>query len=82
MTEETSEPDGTDQGWGPEFGRWPEGPYDEIDLVVQELYPLDRGVNSLIHSLRVAGMGPNENVYAMLDLVWAHSCRARPKRRT
>ena len=41
------------------FGMWPEGPYDEEDAAVQEMYPLDRGTNSLIKSLRDANIGPN-----------------------
>jgi len=41
------------------FGNWPEGPYDEDDPDVQALYPLDRGVNSLIKSLRDNNIGPN-----------------------
>ena len=32
---------------------------------------MDRGVNSLISSLREAGVGPNENVYVGLGGVWA-----------
>ena len=40
-------------------GMWPEGPYDEQDEEVQMLYPLDRGVNSLIKSLRDNNIGPN-----------------------
>ena len=40
-------------------GRWPEGPYNEQDATVQESYPLDRGLNSLISSLRAANIGPN-----------------------
>jgi hypothetical protein len=38
---------------------------------VQDLYPLNRGVNSLITSLLAAGIGPNENVYAGLGGVFA-----------
>jgi hypothetical protein len=40
-------------------GMWPEGPYDEEDETVQMMYPLDRGSNSLIKSLRDANIGPN-----------------------
>jgi hypothetical protein len=40
-------------------GMWPEGPYDENDAAVQEMYPLERGTNSLIKSLRDANIGPN-----------------------
>jgi hypothetical protein len=40
-------------------GMWPEGPYDENDATVQMTYPLDRGSNSLIKSLRDANIGPN-----------------------
>jgi hypothetical protein len=40
-------------------GMWPEGPYDEEDEDVQMIYPLDRGSNSLIKSLRDANIGPN-----------------------
>jgi hypothetical protein len=35
------------------------------------MFPLDRGVNSLIGSLRAHGIEPNQNVYASLDGVWA-----------
>ena len=51
---------------------WPEGPYDESDAAVQAQYPLTRGVNSLIKSLRDNGIEPNQNVYVSLDEVWAH----------
>jgi hypothetical protein len=40
-------------------GMFPEGPYDEMDTAVQAMYPLDRGVNSLVKSLRDANIGPN-----------------------
>ena len=40
-------------------GMWPEGPYDESNMDVQAMYPLDRGVNSLIKSLRDNNIGPN-----------------------
>jgi len=40
-------------------GMFPEGPYDEDDMDVQATYPLDRGTNSLIKSLRDANIGPN-----------------------
>jgi hypothetical protein len=40
-------------------GMWPEGPYDEENMDVQAMYPLDRGVNSLIKSLRDNNIGPN-----------------------
>ena len=40
-------------------GKWPEGPYDEDDAMIQSMYPLDRGVNSLIKSLRDSNIGPN-----------------------
>ena len=60
-----------DLGWGPGVGSWPEGPYDEANAGIQQLYPLTRGVNSLIKSLRDAGIGPNQNVYVSLDGVWA-----------
>jgi hypothetical protein len=40
-------------------GMWPEGPYDENDAEVQMMYPLDRGTNSLIKSLRDSNIGPN-----------------------
>lgn len=104
---EQSDPDGSDHGWGAQFGVWPEGPYDEVleghdvqddagmrdddnpadsqaddndagappdegIVDVEVRYPLDRGVNSLIRSMRAAGIGPNQNVYASLDVVWAH----------
>jgi hypothetical protein len=66
-----SRPDGTDHGWGANAGRWPEGPYEPDDTAVQEDYPLDRGVNALITSLRAADVAPNTNVYAALNRVWA-----------
>jgi hypothetical protein len=40
-------------------GMWPEGEYNEEDTDVQATYPLDRGSNSLIKSLRDANIGPN-----------------------
>jgi hypothetical protein len=40
-------------------GMWPEGPYNEGDAAVQMTYPLERGANSLIKSLRDANIGPN-----------------------
>ncbi|MDD9937717.1 MAG: hypothetical protein OXT09_29165 [Myxococcales bacterium] len=42
-----------------EVGVWPEGPYDEMDTALQADFPLDRGVNSLIKSLRDNNIGPN-----------------------
>jgi predicted TIM-barrel fold metal-dependent hydrolase len=60
-----------DLRWGDDKGVFPEGPYDADDPQVQALYPLDRGVNRLITSLLDHGIGPNENVYAALDVVWA-----------
>jgi hypothetical protein len=62
-------------------GMWPEGPYDEKDADVQAKYPLDRGVNSLIKSLRDNNIGPNgtrldgssgptTHVYAECGGVW------------
>jgi hypothetical protein len=70
-----------DVGWGPGVGKWPEGPYDEESMTVQEKYPLDRGVNSLIRSLRQNNIGPNgtrldgsagptTHVYAECGGVW------------
>lgn len=60
---QTSAPDlerpDEDLGWGRGVGEWPEGPYEENDPSVMEKYPLSRGVNSLIKSLRDAGIGPN-----------------------
>ena len=54
------DPDPTaDKGWGPGLGMFPEGPYDELDQAVQALYPLSRGVNGLIKSLRDHDIGPN-----------------------
>ncbi|MDD9938106.1 MAG: amidohydrolase family protein [Myxococcales bacterium] len=47
-----------EMGWGPGVGLFPEGPYDELDEEVQQLYPLDRGVNSLIKALRDHNIGP------------------------
>lgn len=55
---DADDPD-ADHGWGPGVGRYPEGPYAENDAAVQAMYPLDRGVNALIHGLRRAGIGPN-----------------------
>ncbi len=61
---------------------WPEGPYDDQDPAVMAMYPLDRGVNTLIKSLRDANIGPNgrdldnpsgpvtTNVYAECGGVW------------
>ena len=80
-----------DMRWGPGFGVWPEGPYDEEDPMVQELYPLDRGVNSLIKSLRDNNIGPNgrdldnpegpvtTNVYAECGGVWPNLMTNRPE---
>ncbi|MDD9934278.1 MAG: amidohydrolase family protein [Myxococcales bacterium] len=72
-----------------EGGQWPEGPYDELDPAVMAAYPLDRGVNSLIKSLRDANIGPNgrdlddadgpvtTQVYASLNHVWAELMTSR-----
>ena len=61
---------------------WPEGPFDDgsVGMVDQKVYPLDRGVNSLIKSLRDANIGPNgtsldgkgieTHVYAECGGVW------------
>jgi hypothetical protein len=84
--DETSAPEwddpGADQGWGPGVGRWPEGPYDEESADVQALYPLARGVNSLIRALRAENIGPGgrdlddpdgpvkTHVYAECSGVW------------
>jgi predicted TIM-barrel fold metal-dependent hydrolase len=38
---------------------WPEGPYSETDAAIMAMYPLDRGVNTLIKSLRDNNIGPN-----------------------
>jgi hypothetical protein len=84
-----------DLGWGVGFGRWPEGPYDEA-LEEDEAaatsntvggYPLNRGVNSLIWSLRKSGIGPNgapmragvphTNVYAECGGVWPNLMTGR-----
>jgi predicted TIM-barrel fold metal-dependent hydrolase len=62
-------------------GMWPEGPYDDKNADVMAKYPLDRGVNSLIKSLRDNNIGPNgtrldgsdgptTNVYAECGGVW------------
>ena len=67
---------------------WPEGPYDEQDASVQALYPLDRGVNSLIRSLRQSNIGPNgqpldgsaaarTHVYADCGYAWAQLMQRR-----
>ena len=74
--------------WGPGAGSWPEGPYDEQDPEVMGLYPLDRGVNSLIRSLRVNNIGPNgtrldgssgptTHVYAECGSVWPNLMTGR-----
>jgi predicted TIM-barrel fold metal-dependent hydrolase len=83
-----------DVGWGPMFGQWPEGEYNEA-LEDDEAaatsnmiggYPLNRGVNSLIWSLRKAGIGPNgkltdggpdANVYAECGGVWPNLMTSR-----
>jgi hypothetical protein len=82
---QTSAPDlmdsSADLGWGPGVGEWPEGPYDDQDSSVSDKYPLTRGVNSLIKSLRDAGIGPNgtrldgadgpiTHVYATCGAAW------------
>jgi hypothetical protein len=89
---DTTQPDNTmptlDVGWGAGVGQWPEGPYDESLEAMGDnqptdkgTYPLDRGVNSLIYSLRKTGIGPNgvpmegfsiphTNVYAECGGVW------------
>jgi predicted TIM-barrel fold metal-dependent hydrolase len=76
-----------DLGWGAGVGLWPEGPYDEslealgnMQPTMKGTFPLDRGVNSLIKSLRDAGIGPNgtrldggdqvTHVYADCSSVW------------
>lgn len=62
-SEQTSAPDperpDADLGWGRGVGEWPEGPYEEQDESVLQKYPLTRGVNSLIKSLRDSNIGPN-----------------------
>ncbi|MDD9934494.1 MAG: amidohydrolase family protein [Myxococcales bacterium] len=80
-----------DLRWGEGAGIWPEGPYDEDDETVQELYPLDRGVNSLIKSLRDSNIGPNgrdldnpggpvtTHVYAECGGVWPNLMTNRPE---
>jgi hypothetical protein len=40
-------------------GMWPEGPYSETDAAIMTMYPLERGVNTLIKSLRDNNIGPN-----------------------
>jgi hypothetical protein len=80
---ESSEPTGAaadEMKWGMGSGPWPEGPFSD-DPAVQALYPLDRGVNSLIKSLRDSNIGPNgttldgsegptTHVYAECGGVW------------
>jgi uncharacterized protein len=84
-----------DNGWGEGTGPWPEGPYDESleemgDNQPTEVgsYPLNRGVNSLIWSLRKAGIGPNgtrlpgmpgpkTHVYAECGGVWPNLLHGR-----
>jgi len=79
---------GVDLGWGAGVGMWPEGPYDENDAAVQALFPLDRGVNSLIRSLRQSNIGPNgvaldgsvqalTHVYADCGHAWPHLMMGR-----
>jgi predicted TIM-barrel fold metal-dependent hydrolase len=85
---------GTDVGWGPNAGQWPEGPYDEAleadpeGAAISDAtggYPLNRGTNSLIWSLRKAGIGPNgkmadgkvANVYAECGGVWPNLMTSR-----
>jgi hypothetical protein len=78
-----------DMGWGPGVGQWPEGPYDEMDAAVQEKYPLNRGVNSLIKAMRDNNIGPNgmpldgsagpaANIYAECGGVWPNLMLQRP----
>jgi uncharacterized protein len=58
---QSSEPVGNaadEMRWGMGSGPWPEGPYSD-DPMVQMNYPLDRGVNALITSLRDNNIGPN-----------------------
>ena len=88
---ESTQPDladpNADVGWGPGVGMWPEGPYDDQDAAIQEKYPLDRGVNSLIKSLRdnnigpngkpLDGSGPTVNVYAECGGVWPNLLMGR-----
>jgi uncharacterized protein len=69
-------------------GQWPEGPYDEENAEVQAMYPLDRGVNSLIKALRDNNIGPNgtrldgsegptTHVYAETGGVWPNLMTGR-----
>jgi predicted TIM-barrel fold metal-dependent hydrolase len=63
-------------------GMWPEGPYEETDMAIQAMYPLTRGTNTLIKSLRDSNIGPNgrdldnpegpitSNVYSECGGVW------------
>jgi hypothetical protein len=89
---ESTQPDRNDPeadvGWGPGVGMWPEGPYDEDDTELQEKYPLDRGVNSLVKSLRDNNIGPNgtrldgsagptTHVYAECGGVWPNLLTGR-----
>jgi predicted TIM-barrel fold metal-dependent hydrolase len=96
---ETTQPDinnpMADVGWGPGVGQWPEGVYDESLEAMGDnqptavgTYPLNRGVNSLIKSLRDSGIGPNgtrldgssgpvTNVYAECGGVWPNLMMGR-----
>jgi predicted TIM-barrel fold metal-dependent hydrolase len=84
-----------DAGWGPGVGPWPEGPYEEALEAMGDnqptalgSYPLNRGVNSLIKSLRDNNIGPNgtrrdgsagpvTNVYAECGGVWPNLLMGR-----
>jgi hypothetical protein len=84
-----------DVGWGMGSGRWPEGPYNEelendeaaATSTAEGGYPLNRGVNSLVWSLRKAGIGPNgtslrdgvpaTNVYSECGAVWPNLMTGR-----
>jgi uncharacterized protein len=56
-------------------GSGPEGPYDPrgvIDPRNPIAYPVDQGVNSLVHAMQQQGLGPGSNVYADLGSVWSN----------
>lgn len=60
-------------GWlhgGPGNGEGPYDPQGRIDPNNPVMYPVDQGVNSLVHAMQQQGMGPGSNVYADLGSVW------------
>lgn len=60
-------------GWlhgGPGNGEGPYDPAGQVDPRNPEIYPVDQGVNSLVHAMQQQGLGPGSNVYADLGSVW------------